>query len=62
MRMTSLGLVLAAPPLQAAPVPHDLQTETSTVAFAADFAQQVITGSIPLREPDLALDIERLAN
>lgn len=64
MRMTSLGLayVLGVLPLQAAPVSYDLQPEASTVAFEADFGQQVITGSIPLREADLVLDFERLAN
>ncbi len=64
MRLQSLVLTygLSALPLAAAPVAYDLQPEASSVAFEADFGQQVITGDIPLRQADLVLDFERLAN
>lgn len=48
---------LAAPAL-AAPVAHVLEPERSTVGFATDFGQQVITGRMPVAQANLSLDFD----
>ncbi len=46
----------------AAPVAYVLEPERSTVGFATDFGQQVITGRMPVTQANLTLDFDDVGN
>lgn len=49
-------------PLAAEPVRYLLDTEASRVGFEVPFGPDLITGSIPVREAEVVLDLERISN
>ncbi len=51
-----------AAPAHAAPVAYVLEPERSTVGFATDFGQQVITGRMPVTQANLTLDFDQVSN
>jgi polyisoprenoid-binding protein YceI len=58
-----LFLILAlATPGYAAPVAYVLEPDRSTVGFATDFGQQVITGQMPVAQANLSLDFDNAGN
>jgi polyisoprenoid-binding protein YceI len=57
-----LLLLMLATPVQAAPTAYVLEPERSTVGFATDFGQQVITGRMPVTQANLTLDFDQAAN
>jgi len=62
MRLCAFVAVLAATPLQAAPVDYMLDPAASSVAFETDFGPDLITGAIPLLAADVVLDFDQLRN
>jgi polyisoprenoid-binding protein YceI len=57
-----LVVLLFALPAHAAPVDYVLEPDRSTVGFATDFGQQVITGRMPVSQANLTLDFDNVAN
>jgi polyisoprenoid-binding protein YceI len=55
-------LMILAQPATAAPTAYVLEPERSTVGYATDFGQQVITGSMPVTEANLTLDFDDVGN
>jgi polyisoprenoid-binding protein YceI len=53
-----LLIAALATPAHAAPVAYVLEPERSTVGFATDFGQQVITGRMPVLQANLTLDFD----
>jgi polyisoprenoid-binding protein YceI len=64
MRALPWFLLLSAlcGPAQAAPAAYVLEPERSTVGFATDFGQQVITGRMPVAQANLTLDFDDVGN
>lgn len=68
MRLTvfacAIGLALPAAfasPTTAAPTAYRMDASGSTVAFATDFGQTPITGSMPVARADITLDFDAVA-
>ncbi|MGL4320502.1 MAG: YceI family protein [Paracoccaceae bacterium] len=57
-----LLLMLLALPAHAAPTAYVLEPDRSTVGFATDFGQQVITGRMPVLQANLTLDFDDAGN
>jgi polyisoprenoid-binding protein YceI len=55
-------ILLLAQPAHAAPTAYVLEPERSTVGFATDFGQQVITGRMPVTQANLTLDFDNAGN
>jgi polyisoprenoid-binding protein YceI len=55
-------LFALASPAYAAPTAYVLEPERSTVGFATDFGQQVITGRMPVAQANLTLDFDDVGN
>jgi polyisoprenoid-binding protein YceI len=55
-------ILMLATPAHAVPTAYVLEPERSTVGFATDFGQQVITGRMPVLQANLTLDFDNAEN